>query len=513
MPISLMLAALGCVRTQPVIVVITATPTVAMFPPQTVTSTPAEMLISSPTVPVLAPTADPTRPGPVVEGVREYTVQPGDTLSGIAQTNGVSLEALLAANTLANPDILQVGQVINLPAPPSSETSSFKILPDVRLIRGPGSAEFDVAEFIARQPGFIRSVTDIVNNQSLTAAQIVQRVSLEYSVDARLLLALLELRARWLSDPFPVDDLQSYPMETQASPPGFDRRGLYRQLAWAANLLNRGYYGWRYRGWQNLELGDGTRLRFGAGLNAGTVAVQYFLSQNTRYDQWIEQIGPEGLFQLYTQYFGSPFEGVSDPLIPPGLQQPELVLPFPPGITWFFTGGPHGGWGSGSAWSAVDFAPPDDRPANSEPCYVSSYGVTAVAPGVIARSGEGSVILDLDGDGDESTGWTILYLHVAADGRVQAGAWVKPGDLIGYPSCEGGFSNATHLHIARRYNGEWIPAVCEQCAPELSVPGYVLSGWTIYGLPNQEYQGYMINGDERRTAEQGRLAPDNRISW
>jgi hypothetical protein len=27
---------------------------------------------------------------------------------------------------------------------------------------------------------------------------------------------------------------------------------------------------------------------------------------------------------------------------------------------WSFTGGPHGGWDSGSAWSALDFAPPGE---------------------------------------------------------------------------------------------------------------------------------------------------------
>jgi len=30
--------------------------------------------------------------------------------------------------------------------------------------------------------------------------------------------------------------------------------------------------------------------------------------------------------------------------------------------------------------------------------------------------------------------------------------------LIGHPSCEGGPASGTHLHIARKYNGEWIGA-------------------------------------------------------
>ena len=70
----------------------------------------------------------------------------------------------------------------------------------------------------------------------------------------------------------------------------------------------------------------------------------------------------------------------------------------------------------------------------------------------------GKIVLDLDGDGDERTGWDIFYLHLATDGRVPAGAVLKAGDPVGHPSCEGGSATGTHVHIARKYNGEWIPA-------------------------------------------------------
>ena len=29
---------------------------------------------------------------------------------------------------------------------------------------------------------------------------------------------------------------------------------------------------------------------------------------------------------------------------------------------------------------------------------------------------------------------------------------------MGHPSCEGGIANAAHLHLTRKYNGEWILA-------------------------------------------------------
>jgi hypothetical protein len=46
-----------------------------------------------------------------------YTIQSGDTLKGIAAQAGTSLEALLAANRLLDPDQLTVGQQIQLPLP------------------------------------------------------------------------------------------------------------------------------------------------------------------------------------------------------------------------------------------------------------------------------------------------------------------------------------------------------------------------------------------------------------
>lgn len=73
----------------------------------------------TPTAPaVVAPTATPPPPPTATAaGPKQYTVKPGDWLHKIARENGVSPEALIAANPNINPDsVLKPGTVLNIPA-------------------------------------------------------------------------------------------------------------------------------------------------------------------------------------------------------------------------------------------------------------------------------------------------------------------------------------------------------------------------------------------------------------
>jgi LysM repeat protein len=65
----------------------------------------------------LSPFAAPAQAAPPVRPLADaiYTVQPGDTLSGIAFRFGVSQAALVAANNLANPNLLRAGQRLVIP--------------------------------------------------------------------------------------------------------------------------------------------------------------------------------------------------------------------------------------------------------------------------------------------------------------------------------------------------------------------------------------------------------------
>jgi hypothetical protein len=99
--------------------------------------------------------------------------------------------------------------------------------------------------------------------------------------------------------------------------------------------------------------------------------------------------------------------------------------------------------------------------------------------------------LDLDGDGDQRTGWVVLYLHLGKQNKIRAGTEVQPGDQIGHPSCEGGESTGSHIHIARKYNGEWIPAA--------GLIPFIMDDW-IPAEGYAEYLGTMTRFTETITA-------------
>ena len=116
-------------------------------------------------------------------------------------------------------------------------------------------------------------------------------------------------------------------------------------------------------------------------------------------------------------------------------------------------------------------------------CAVSARWATAVAPGVIVRAARNAVALDLDGDGYEQTGWVVVYYHLAESEMASPGAVVAQDGRIGHPSCEGGRATGKHVHIVRKFNGEWLPA-------DGPLP-FVLSGWRAVA-DSRNYQGSLV---------------------
>jgi len=452
-------------------------PTRGILPTNDVTISPSQ-------IPSTALAAQPTYyPGELVD----YLAQPGDTLPSLAVHFNTTETEIRAANPNIPQDAttLPPGMPMKIPIYylPIWGTS-YQIVPDNIFINGPLSVKFKTSEFVALHPGWIKDYLAYAGGLTRSGADIVDLVALNFSISPQMLLTLLEYQTHALTDPQPPETKYMLGYND------IEHEGLYLQLVWAANILNNGFYNWRSGHIKTFEHPDGKLERPDPWQNAATVAIQaYFLEKPE--SEYAFATGPDGLAKTFKDLFGNPWE-VLEAHIPASLQQPLFLFPFHAGETWSLTGGPHSGWGTLEPYAAIDFAPPK----NVGVCEPSDLWATALADGVIARSETGIVVLDLDGDGDERTGWNIIYLHIATDGRVGVGIQVNAGDSLGHPSCEGRGMTATgtHVHIARKYNGEWIPAD--------GTLAFNLEGWVAHD-GRKQYLGTLTRGSETITACMG----------
>ncbi|MBN1811611.1 MAG: LysM peptidoglycan-binding domain-containing protein [Anaerolineae bacterium] len=127
--------------------------------------------------PTELPTEIPT-PAPLV-----YIVKEGDTLSSIAQTYGVSIQDIVEANSLANPDMLNIGQELVIPghfitpaAPPPDEVTT-----EVPPSESSPTAEFSQASPAPALPTLTPSgppvveIWQVLGSGRLTAEMVIVR--------------------------------------------------------------------------------------------------------------------------------------------------------------------------------------------------------------------------------------------------------------------------------------------------------------------------------------------------
>jgi LasA protease len=418
-----------------------------------------------------------------------YYTQPGDTLPAVAKRFAVEPAQISSAQPMPQVGLFSTGQQLLIPNQVGDIPNGEVLMPDSEILNSPSAKDFQTGEFINNANGYLRTHGEMVKGSWLTGADIVNKVAQENSINPRVLLALLEWRSGWVYGQGESGTALDYPL-------GFgvpDYKGLYYELVLTATHLGVGYYGWRSGERTFISFPDGSLMRINPGLNSGTVALQAVLSKLGNQGEWRQTLyTPDGFLSLYEEMFGDPWMRAAqvEPLIHPDIIQPGLELPFVPGEKWGFTGGPHRSWNAGSPRGALDFSPATGEAA----CTTSRAWVTASADGVVTRSSDNVVALDLDGDGLEGTGWVLVYLHISESGSISPGTRVTVDDRLGHPSCERGNSTGTHVHLARKYNGEWLPA-------GEAVP-FTLSGWEVQ-MGERSYQGELQKGDRSISANPG----------
>ncbi|RME36475.1 MAG: LysM peptidoglycan-binding domain-containing protein, partial [Deltaproteobacteria bacterium] len=333
-----------------------------------------------------------------------YTAQTGDTLPALAAHFNTTIEEIRTANASLNipADVttLPPGMPMQIPIYYLPDWGTpYQILPDSLFVNGPAQVGFDTADFVAQSAGWLREYRAYAAGETRSGAEIVDYVAQHFSISPRLLLALLEYQSGALTQPDPGLWAQ-YPLRYEDA----EHKGVYLQLVWAADRLNDGYYRWRAGLPVDIRHADGTHEQPDPWQNAATVGLHtLFASLEPQTDFWAAT-APEGFAATYASLFGDPWQA-DQPHIPVSLRQPLMQLPFEPGKTWAYTGGPHTAWGTGQPWAAIDFAPP----STVSGCSLSDEWGVAVADGVVAYVEPGVVELDLDGDGDPRTGWVVFY--------------------------------------------------------------------------------------------------------
>ncbi len=416
-----------------------------------------------------------------------YQTQAGDTLPALATRFGVSIAEISSTINLPRAGFLDPQQLVMIPPRIVETSSNKKVIPDSELVFSPSGLDFDIDGFVDNAGGYLSTYREYLNSSGwLDGAGVIRKVAVENSINPRTLLSILEYFSHWVYGKPVGETAQNYPLG-HIDPL---KKGLYSQLTWAVSQLNVSYYGWREGLVTDVVFPDGSTIKAAPDLNAGTFAIQYLFAQLLDRAGWEAAVYTDtGFPATHQQMFGSPWlRAMSvEPLFPATITQPELILPIEKDTEWNFTGGPHAAWGALGARAALDFSPS----LNNSGCESSDEWVLAAASGVVARTGGGVVVLDLDGDGNEQTGWDLLYMHIATRDRVKVGEFVEQGQPIGHPSCEGGVSTGTHFHMARKFNGEWILAG----GP---LP-FVMDGWEAHAAA-QSYKGTLTKGNQMITA-------------
>jgi len=433
----------------------------------------------TPLAPTSAPAPTSGRPEYGPGELVDYIAQSGDTLPALAARFNTTVDEIMEANPIIPLDATTMPPGFPMKIPIyylALWGTAYQSLPDHAFVNGPSQIGFSTSAYVASTNGWLKNYRIYAGEKMRTGAEAVDYVAANYSLSPRLLLALLEYQSGALTQPeIPAG---KYLL-------GFKRsfyEGPYLQLVIAANTLNNGYYSLRAGKLTEFELPDKSLTRPDPWQNAASVSLQYYFSRLYSGDKYYASVGPDGVARVYQNLFGDPW--VDSTIILPGsLQQPALRFPFRADYIWAYTGGPHTGWGTGEPFAALDFAPASDTTG----CVTvgNDEYASAMADGLVVRSDIDGTIIDLDKDGDERTGWVLYYLHLATSARIHTGQEVKAGDPIGYPSCEGGHVTGTHVHIARKYNGEWVLAD--------GPLAFNLEGWVAHN-GSQAYKGTLTRG-------------------
>jgi LysM repeat protein len=103
------------------------------------------------------PAPSPTSQSPATASTTTYVVQPGDTLHEIAAKFGVTVNALVRINNIQDPNLIEVGQVLKIPAPTTSTPTPATPAPSPTP-GGPLTFTWALVSWVPADPNYIATI-------------------------------------------------------------------------------------------------------------------------------------------------------------------------------------------------------------------------------------------------------------------------------------------------------------------------------------------------------------------
>jgi murein DD-endopeptidase MepM/ murein hydrolase activator NlpD len=352
------------------------------------------------------------------------------------------------------PTSASVPGATSVPAPTAGPAAA-GFFDDSRLFYEPGFYVPEIQLFLDTQPGALKGLIYQVGDRRHTFAEVLVGQTSYYSVNPRVILALLESQSQLISDGAPGSDQIGWAIGFQGDSGNW--RGLQGQVRWAVRQL---FYARRdYRAYAPLTYADNNSYEPPPGLSLSEYVIARVLAPTTTPDRLPTRM--QRFSDAYTELFGDPRsapQGWPEPGAPFLHRPTEQVVP----VTSFFD---HDGpfLTRSPAGSVVTYWGRDETDASFAYDGHDGWDYAAAPPDRALAAAAGLVVFAGNADDgcatravviEHGNGYRTLYWHLARV-DVEIGQQVAAGEVLGVIG-ESGCALGPHLHFGTQFLGRGV---------------------------------------------------------
>ncbi len=317
-----------------------------------------------------------------------------------------------------------------------------------RLTYEPGYHSPQIQATLESFPGPLKGMSFSVGGRRHSFSEVILGQSLYYSINPKVVLALLESQGRLLSTERPSPEQLDWAIGFRGEDE--KRKGLTAQIRWAVRQMQ---YGRReFAEYVPLTYADKSTASPPPGMEFSQYVIARVLAPTTSPEKLPERM--QAFLDTYTQLFGDPRTPPTDLPLP---SKPFLVRPTTRTVqvTSFFdhdtpflskNGSIFTYWGRSETTLSYDGHDGWDYAVGApEPALAAADGEVVFAGNADDNCATTAVVID------HGNGYRTLYWHLSAT-RVQIGQRVTAGEIVGITGASG-CAYGEHLHFGVQYLG------------------------------------------------------------